>query len=367
MKLPLLIFGLLLGLAQSVGAAILLSDDFESGVNGSISYNGNINDLSNGVYSGTWHPWSGQSSTLIQQQLIANDSHNHTPGQPGSPSGPPSKGGQGFPGSAWAADADPYGYNAYANFGPTTGGLHAEVWAYSDANQPASKIQQQGGTGATYPVREMFALLGADSHASDPIPTPGFSIPNRPASLYPYDTTPLSQIAQTGQPGGSLADFIQIGIDPIWAGTQNLNTTNPTFNYSFRTAYDQTNGIGVNNGSGNYSTDTGVARAAGWTKFTIDVNPTIADGGDGAINMYINDVHVGTSQRTGAALQFVMLGQNQKNYQQIWYDDVLVTSVPEPSSMTSLAIGLVSAALVFFRRTGSRLVPGFLSFATRPW
>lgn len=341
------------GLSQPLLAADLLSDNFESGVNGGISYNGNINDLSNGVYSGVWHPWSGPTSTLIQQQLIANDSHNHTPGQPGSPGGPPSLGGQGFPGSAWAADADPYGYNAYADFGPTTGGIHAEVWAYSDANQPAGKIAQQGGTGATYPVREMFALLGADSHAGGPIPSPGFSIPNHPASLYPYDTTPLSQIAQTGQPSGTLADFIEIGLDPIWAGTHNLNTTSPSFNYSFRTAYDQTHGIGTNNGSGNFSTDTGVAIAAGWTKFSIDVNPTIAAGGDGVIRLYVNDVLVGTSQRTGAALQFVMLGQNQKNYQQIWYDDVKVQSVPEPASLVIFGVGCVGfVACVRSRRLG---------------
>ncbi|MBI2824911.1 MAG: hypothetical protein HYX69_09525 [Planctomycetia bacterium] len=318
----------LLAIAPTARAITLLQDDFESGVSGDISYNGNINDKSNGVYTGTWHPWSGPSSTLYQQVLITNDSHNHTPGQPGSPGGPPSLGGQGYPGAAWAADADPYGYSAYANLGGTIGGLHAEVWAYSDANQPAGKIGQYGGTGANWPIREMFALLGADSHASDPIPFPGFSKPNYPASLYPYDTTPLSQIAQTGQPGGTLADFVQIGIDPTWAGTQNLNTTNPTFNYSFRTAYDQTNGIGTNNGSGNYSTDTGVARAAGWTKFTIDASPTLVDGGDGLIKLSINDVLVGTSQRTGAPLQFVMMGQNQKNYQPIWYDDVKVDFVP---------------------------------------
>ena len=309
----------LLALAAPATAANLLSDDFESGVNGGIS--------NTGVYSGTWHPWSGPSSTLYQQVLIASDSHNHTPGQPGSPGGPPSLGGQGYPGAAWAADADPYGYSGYADFGATTAGLHAEVWVYSDANEPAQKIQQQGGTGSTYPVREMFALLGADSHANDPIPPPGYSAPNHPASLYPYDTTPLSQVAQTGQTGGTLADFVQVGLDPIWAGTHNLNTTTPSFTYSYRTAYDQTNGIGTNNGSGNFSTDTGMAVAAGWTKFSIDVFPTVANGGSGTIEVSINDVLVGMSQRTGAALEFVMMGQNQKNYQPLWYDDVKVSSV----------------------------------------
>ena len=136
----------------------------------------------------------------------------------------------------------------------------------------------------------------------------------------------LALIGDTGGAIGFGADYIQLGVVPFYPGG--------SVTYGFRTSYNDNNGIGI--------IDTGVSRKAGWTKLAIEVDAMSAGG---QIRFFIDGQQVGTSQRQGADLRWVRLGNNSKSYENFWYDDVKV--VPEPATLLALGTGVVSLA---FRR-----------------
>lgn len=185
--------------------------------------------------------------------------------------------------SARAFEADPTAYNAYADFGSWGGFLYAEVFIFEDFN-----------------IRD--------------------NDPNRPV------TNMLALVGDTGGAVGFGTDYLQLGVVPFYPGG---NLT-----YGFRTRYNDTNSLGI--------IDTGVARKAGWTKLAIEVDAVSAGG---QVRFFIDDQQVGTSQRMGANLRWVRLGNNSKTYENFWYDDVKV--VPEPATLLALGAGVVSLA---FRR-----------------
>jgi hypothetical protein len=102
-------------------AALPFSDNFESGVNGSI-----------------WKPWTTGGNDNL---LTGDTSHNHTPA-----------GNQ----AARANASDPATWNGYADFGATTvpagQRLRADVWLFEDFNN--------NGTNPAQPVTNMLALFG---------------------------------------------------------------------------------------------------------------------------------------------------------------------------------------------------------------
>lgn len=131
----------------------------------------------------------------------------------------------------------------------------------------------------------------------------------------------LTLTAQNGSGEPDFAEYLRIGVLQF-AGT---NTQ-----YSFRTS---TGGFVVTN----------VARKGGWTKLGIEAD-AVGDGGQ--VRFYIDDALVGTSSRSGADISVITLGQNFSNYENFWYDGVLVT--PEPASLA--LIGLGGLALLRRRR-----------------
>lgn len=183
---------------------------------------------------------------------------------------------------ALAWSADPTGYSAYADFGSTAEMVRAEVYVFEDKSY----------TG-TQPVTNMLCLIG-----------------------------------DTGGAVGFGSDYLQLGVVPFWPGGSN--------DYGFRTAY----GDAGHGGSQSF----GLARKAGWTKLAIEAD-AIADGGQ--VRFYIDDVLMPTtSQRTATNLRWVRLGNNSKNYENFWYDDVSVT--PEPASAALILLG--GCALLARRR-----------------
>lgn len=187
--------------------------------------------------------------------------------------------------SAWQVSADPWGYASYAAFGSVADYLYAEVWVYEDFNE--------NGQNPSKPCTNMLALVGDNG---------------------------------TGTPDWS-ADYLQLGVVP-WFPLGSMG-------YGFRTSYNDSHGLGFGNA--------GVMRKAGWTSLAIEVFPTSAGG---AVKFYIDGALVGNSQRTGAPLKWVRIGNNFKSYEHFWYDDVSI--VPEPGSLLALAAGV--PALALFRR-----------------
>lgn len=180
--------------------------------------------------------------------------------------------------SALAWQADPTGYSAYADFGSTADFVRAEVYVYEDHSY----------TG-TQPVTTMLCLIG-----------------------------------DTGGSVGFGADYLQVGAVSFWPGGSD--------NFGFRTAY----GDAGHGGSQSF----GLSRKAGWTKLAIEADP-VASGGE--VRFYIDDVLMPvTSKRTASNLRWVRLGNNSKNYENFWYDDVRVT--PEPASLMLLALGGLALA-----------------------
>jgi hypothetical protein len=114
----------LLALISQAGQAqaVIFSDDFESGVQGSI-----------------WTKWGGASQEILQ----TDSSHNITPA--GSL-------------SARAFQADPTAYNAYASIGDQSGRVKATVWLFEDFNND--------GTNPAEPITNMLALIGAGTPGS---------------------------------------------------------------------------------------------------------------------------------------------------------------------------------------------------------
>jgi hypothetical protein len=101
-------------------------------------------------------------------------------------------------------------------------------------------------------------------------------------------------------------DYLQLGVDPTFPGG---GTT-----FGFRTKYNDDNGIGA--------VDAGVERKeSDWTKLAIEAD-SVAAGGQ--VRFFIDDVLVGTSQRTGVDLRWVMLGGLTYTYDNYWYDDLTV-------------------------------------------
>lgn len=186
---------------------------------------------------------------------------------------------------AWQVSADPWGYASYAAFGPVSDYLYAEAWVFEDFNE--------NGRDPAKPVTNMLALVGDNG---------------------------------TGTPDWS-ADYMQLGVVP-WFPLGSVG-------YGFRTSYNDSHGLGFGSA--------GVMRKAGWTNLAIEVFPVSAGG---QVNFYIDGALVGTSQRTGAPLMWVRIGNNSKSYEHFWYDDVSV--VPEPTSLLALAAGI--PALALFRR-----------------
>jgi hypothetical protein len=106
------------GITRSASATPNFSDNFESGVSGSV-----------------WHPWT----TGGNDNLVTTDTgHNHTPG-----------GSQ----TARVFASDPAAWNGYADFGSDAGAIHSEVYLYEDFSN--------NGTNGAQPVTDMFALIGA--------------------------------------------------------------------------------------------------------------------------------------------------------------------------------------------------------------
>src|SRR3712207_1982809 len=94
-------------LGGSASAAPNFFDDFENGVGGTPNQWQVIGSTNN----------SGTTLSGINNRLTTSNSHNITPG--------------GF-NSAKATASDPAAWNAYSDFGTTTGAFTASVWMYED-------------------------------------------------------------------------------------------------------------------------------------------------------------------------------------------------------------------------------------------
>jgi hypothetical protein len=179
--------------------------------------------------------------------------------------------------SARAWEADPAAWNGYADFGATSGSIRADVYLYEDFKVP--------GTDPAKPVSNMLALFG-----DNPTGPNGFS------------------------------DYLEFGVVPFYSGGSQT--------YGYRTLYADTLGGGL------AAVDTGVARKFGWTKLSIEAD-SLAVGG--AVRFFIDDTLVGSSFRAGANvgagglspvdLRWVRIGNNNKSYENFWYDDVSVVSL----------------------------------------
>jgi hypothetical protein len=178
--------------------------------------------------------------------------------------------------SVCATNGDPYVYCSYADFGTTDESIRAEVYVYEEMNVD--------GNDPSKPATCMLALFGdADS---------------------PQD----------------LSDYLELGVVAYPPGKSK--------HYCIRTRYDDT--------VDKHVIDTGVGRKKEhWTKLAIEVD-SVNKGGEA--RFYIDDKQVGTSYRAGAKngvgklepvkFRWVRLGNSEKTYENFWYDDVSVRSLP---------------------------------------
>jgi hypothetical protein len=222
-------------------------------------------DFENGVSRNTsGGTWTRYPGAI--EWLQSDTSHNHTPG--GSL-------------SARAVEADPYTYNSYADFGATSGGLRATVYSFEDMTYVPPYLDHPVWKRPYIEVRSMFSLF------------------SQPPS----------------GPGDPLGDYIQIRLIPDVVRPENPAPDH--YSYGIRTKYNDDHGLGI--------IDTGVLRKESeWLKLVIEVD-SVAEGGE--VRLFIDDVPVGTSQRSGADLRWVMLGATNITYENYWYDDVSVLSL----------------------------------------
>ena len=229
-----------------------------------------FNDFENGVSRNTSGGiWTGYDNGFFgdPQWLESDSSHNHTPG--GSK-------------SARAYEADPWVYNSYADFGATDGGLQATVYLFEDMNYVPPYLDHEVWKQPYIEVRSMFTLFGDSLNG-------------------PSETDPNS-------------DYLQIRLIP-----DAIRPPDPApafYTYGIRTKYNDDHGLGI--------IDTGVQRKQGWLKLTIEVD-SVAD--DGEVRFFIDDAPVGTSQRSGADLRWVMMGATGPTYENYWYDDISVVDL----------------------------------------
>jgi hypothetical protein len=172
---------------------------------------------------------------------------------------------------ARAYEHNPGVYNSYADFGATGDSLRATVYLFEDMNYVPPYEHP------VYQVTNMLSLWG-----------------------------------DSGTGPEARTEYIQLGVAPNFPGG---GTT-----FGFRTKYNDDNALGI--------IDTGVQRKESeWLKMSIEVD-SVADGGE--IRFFLDDVPVGTSQRSGADLRWVMLGGLTYTYENYWYDDVSVESLADP-------------------------------------
>jgi hypothetical protein len=230
-----------------------------------------FDDFENGVSRNTSGGiWYGYDNGFFgnPQWLESDSSHNHTPA--GSK-------------SARAYEADPWVYNSYADFGATGGGLTATVYLYEDMTYTPPYTDPHELQREPYiEVRSMFTLFGDSA--------------NGPSEIDPN------------------SDYLQIRLIP-----DAIRPPDPApayYTYGIRTKYNDDNSLGI--------IDTLVQRRADWLKLTIEVD-SVADGGQ--VRFFIDDLPVGTSQRSGADLRWVMMGATGPTYENYWYDDISVASL----------------------------------------
>ena len=224
-----------------------------------------FDDFENGVSRDT----SGGAWTKYPgatEWLQGSLNHNHTPG--GSR-------------SALAVEADPWVYNSYADFGATDGPLRATVYLFEDMTYVPPYLEHEVWKQPHIEVRSMFSLFS--------------EVP--------------------GGPGDPLGDYLQIRLIPDVDRPPNLPPDH--YSYGIRTKYNDDHDLGI--------IDTGVLRKESeWMKLVIEVD-SVAAGGE--VRFFIDDVPVGTSQRSGADLRWVMLGATGITYENYWYDDISVVDL----------------------------------------
>ena len=171
---------------------------------------------------------------------------------------------------AQVVEADPHSYASYADFGVTSGPVYAEVWVFDEFDDDGSVYAR--------PVTIGLALVGASGSPAD------------------------------------WTDYLQLGVVAYW------HPGGLTQNYGYRTKHRD------NSGGGFVVTE--VPRKNGWTKLAIAAE-ALASGG--RVRLYIDDQLVGTSYRkVGVDLQYVRLGVNNKSYDYIWYDDLIMNDQLPP-------------------------------------
>ena len=130
----------------------------------------------------------------------------------------------------------------------------------------------------------------------------------------------------------------------IGAPTQRLSLG--TYN---NTDYYMARVLGATGGSGDGSWfSTNVVRSAGWHEMRIVVGDALADGTNN-VNFYIDNMQnpvLSMNSTTTVGYNVIEANNNMKgavkDYTQGYFDDITLTSVPEPGSFVALAAGLVS-------------------------
>jgi hypothetical protein len=228
--------------------------------------------VSRDTSGGTWARYDVGTpglSTGLENWLDAYDNHNHTPGGVLS---------------ARAVESDPGIYNSYADFGATGAGVRATVYLFEDMTYVPPYLDQPIWKQPYIEVRSMFSLFG-DNTAN----ALGDSIENT-------DYLQIRLIPDVDRPPAPAPDH---------------------YSYGIRTKYNDDNGLGI--------IDTGILRKKqDWLKLEIEAD-SVADGGE--VRFYIDDALVGTSQRTGADLRWVMMGATKITYENYWYDDISVVDL----------------------------------------
>jgi hypothetical protein len=240
----------------SAQAAPNFFDDFENGVGGTPNQWQVIGSANN----------SGTTLSGINNRLATSNSHNFTPGGINS---------------ARAFASDPAAWNAYSDFGSTTGGIYAEVWMFEDRSYSAldDPFNNQ-------PVNGFLGIVGESGG------NPAF--------------TDYYYLGVVGQ-GGSRTHY----------GTRNI-----------------TQGF----------TTSAIPREAGWTKLTLQIDP-VGAGAMARFYVdtpSLPNTLINQTPRGSVPLRFVRLGTNDKNYENFWYDDVSVLPEPGAAVLGIAALGALA-------------------------